>query len=453
MKLPRHSLPAALALTLALAVRLSVWTAYSGRSDTFVQPDTSSYLIPGTQLLLDGSFPSYSRTPVYPLFLALAGKVLSPNPKNLALLQIAISLAAMGLIYSLCARLFDAKTALLALIFMALDLTAAISANHLLAETLFTFLLAACLLGVFHIQSHEKRGSRNLIAAALIGIGFSALTLCRPVAFALFLAPAIWLLFGQKTRGHNRIALVLCFCVCSMLLPTAWMFRNHTHTGVFFLSTVSSNNLYDYRAAWNISRAENLTFTQAQRKLRDRSYVEQERANLNQGELGRWKKSEGIRILISDPLLTAHQALDGLLKMYLGISTASIDELSDAAPRDDLMNSSSLIVQRMRHLAGNEAPLWIAAIKCWCILYLALTYIGVALAAIGLIQGRFSAQQRGALWLILIVIAYFTLLSIGAEVNSRFRVPIAPLLAILASLGWIAPFGRDKENAHPPNGG
>jgi 4-amino-4-deoxy-L-arabinose transferase-like glycosyltransferase len=431
-------------IVLALAVRLAVWVTYL--PDTFVQPDTQSYLEPGMQLLADGSFPSFSRTPIYPLFLAVASKILSPNPAILALVQIVISIATMVLIYSLCFRLFGLRAALLAMLFMALDTTSAISANQLLSETLFTFLLTACLVGLVHFYHRDRSDRYGLIGISLIGIGFSVQALCRPVAFLLFVVVALWLYITLRKRRPHILSFVLCFCVFSILLPVSWVIRNHAHTGVYFFTTISSANIYEYRAAWNVSRASGRTFAATKSEFEQRAALEKTAGNLNEGELAKWKQSEGIRILKINPLLTLRQGIDGLIKMYLGISNASISNFSTRNKQYELQNADSLVNQVLDDSIGDSVPWWISGIKSWAIVYLLLLYVGVIYAIIEIVKGRFSSEQRHVLWLILIVIAYFTFFSAGAEAYSRFRVPIAPALSVLGAVGWAAFLNRIRPH-------
>lgn len=425
-------------LILALAVRIGVWFSFFDRPDTFVQPDTVTYLEPGMHMLVNGSFPSFLRTPIYPLFLALVSKIMSSDPSILALVQIVISIASMGVIYRLCLRLFTFKTALIVLIFMALDLTSAISSNHLLSETLFTFLLSACLVALLRFQEWNGSYFSNLLFISLIGIGFSIIVLCRPIAFLLFVAVAFWLYLSSRKRKHHTLVIVLVYCAFSMLLPLSWVVRNNAHTGTFFLSTISSINLYEYRAAWNLSRIKNCSLGEAADELRWRAVEEKKRANLNEGELAKWKQAEAIKILMGSPFLTLYQGFHGLIQMYLGISVADIIKFSGTNEEDGLNNSKSLIIRILRDFKGRGFPFWILGIKIWAILYLILLYLGVAFSLTSIVKGRFSREQISALRLMIICIAYFTLFSVGAEAYSRFRVPIAPALSVLGGAGWAA---------------
>ena len=432
-------------LILAFAVRLGIWAAYLNNPGHFFLPDTLSYLEPGKHLLLNGSFPSFLRTPVYPLFLAFVSIIVSSNPANLALVHIIISLITIVLIYDFSLRMFGLKTALLVMLFMALDITSAISANQVLSETLFTLFLMICIIWLSYFQRKEKIEQTNASTIALIGIGFSVLTLTRPIAVFLFILMAGWLYFTLKKHKNYVLKIILLFSICSMLLPVSWIVRNHAQTNVYFLTTVSSKNLYQYRAAWNVSRTSNRLFTDVRTEFKKKAALKKKAENLNEGEIARWKQSEGIRILKEKPLLTLYQGFQGLLKMYLGISNADINNLysSEKSKQYGINRNAGASVNKILHdFYGANVPLWLAGIKIWAFIYLILLYLGVIYSIIRILKKRFVLEQQHFLWLILIVIAYFTFFSAGVETYSRFRVPVAPLLSILGGLGWISILNR-----------
>lgn len=424
-----------LALIIGLTIRLGIWIVYLNRPENFVQPDTLSYLEPGMQVLTDGSFPSFTRTPIYPLFLALATKFLSPTPATLTLLQIFISLMTIGILYCLCKRFFESKIAILTSIFMALDITSAISANHLLSETLFTFLFCICFVTLLSIYVHYKPDLAYLLGITFIGIGYSILALCRPIALFLFIVVAIWLYLVLKGRDIQKLVFVCCFCIGSMLLPSSWIIRNHALTGEFFFSTISSTNIYEYRAAWIVSRINNQSFDDIRNEFMQRAELEKKNSNLNEGELAKWKQSEGIKILKNNLLLTLQQGFDGLIKMYVGISNAAINQLSKMSGQNKI-SPGPITAQNLQNAIRSAMPMQIIILKAAAILHLILIYLGVAFSVVGLFKNRYSIAQRQVLFLILFIILYFTLLSIGAETNSRFRVPITPMLSILGAIGW-----------------
>ena len=71
-------------------------------------------------------------------------------------------------------------------------------------------------------------------------------------------------------------------------------------------------------------------------------------------------------------------------------------------------------------------------ILLWSLFLLGLVYLG---AAIGVVHLAYKRNWT-TLAILATVILYFAILSVGGETNYRFRAPITPLLAVLASVGY-----------------
>ncbi|MEO0108866.1 MAG: hypothetical protein ABIK62_06835, partial [candidate division WOR-3 bacterium] len=65
-----------------------------------------------------------------------------------------------------------------------------------------------------------------------------------------------------------------------------------------------------------------------------------------------------------------------------------------------------------------------------------LLYLGAVYTGIVSFLGRGVRTYRGAEWTVLILIAYFLVMSSGPEASARFRVPMMPFLALLGAAGW-----------------
>lgn len=411
-------------LLLALAFRLVIWGAGLDRPDAFWQPDTPSYLETGRKLLAEGVFPSFLRTPVYPFFLALTSELLGDDMAKVALVQVGLATVTVLFVGLLCLRPIGVRASLLAMFFLALDLASAISASQLLTETFFTCLFVASMAILV-----GRRGGGGLLGAALAGLGVAALTLCRPIAFLLFAIVAIWLM-RVAPRPDRRAArrLTAVFVILALLPPLGWVMRNHAHTGKFFLSTISACNLYECRAAANLAHLSQRPLPEVQAQLLRQIERQRTEFGMNEGELAEWEGREGVKILLATPMLTLRQGLAGAFRMYCGVSAAAIDLMTD----------------------GRGWPRWLPnGIKLAAALHLALMYGGVILAGVALARGRLSTRTKTCLWLMLMLTAYFTLFSIGVEAYSRFRVPIAPTLSILAGIGWATWWGRWSRSRLP----
>ena len=146
-------------------------------------------------------------------------------------------------------------------------------------------------------------------------------------------------------------------------------------------------------------------------EFKQRARTKQEQENWNDGELAQWEGREGLNILQRNLFVTALQGLSGWLEMYC-------DRTSFAAI----------------HLKKESLPARIMI--GWRFLHLVILYIGCILTFILLLKRKFSNEQQQIICLVLLVISYFTVFSIGAETYGRFRVPIVPALSLIAAAGW-----------------
>jgi hypothetical protein len=90
----------------------------------------------------------------------------------------------------------------------------------------------------------------------------------------------------------------------------------------------------------------------------------------------------------------------------------------------------------------------------WGLAFLAIVYAGVVRWLVRAPRGNWTP----GVVVVVAVLAYFIIISAGPEAASRFRVPLAPLLALLSAAGWQSlrknrPFGarsrRLQESSQP----
>ncbi len=100
-------------------------------------------------------------------------------------------------------------------------------------------------------------------------------------------------------------------------------------------------------------------------------------------------------------------------------------------------NSSSRISRLLRSTSG----LTITLVFIQLILIVLLWVSGISGVIISIVKKEYLISS-----IILLLIAYFCIMSGGPEAYARFRVPIVPFLAIAASVGMIEAFERLKRN-------
>ncbi len=175
---------------------------------------TLSAAPPGSELVVPDAF----RPPGYPSFLALGMAMFGESTnavRNIAVLQIVLSCAAVPLTVALARTWLSRQAALLCGVLVALWPHLVVFAGTLLAETLFGLLLLAMLL-LMRIAQRDGRPA-FAIAAGLVGGGAY---LFNPVI--LFFPPllAIWLACRSQTRA--ALLLVLAF----FSVTGSWAARN-----------------------------------------------------------------------------------------------------------------------------------------------------------------------------------------------------------------------------------
>ena len=432
-----------------LTMRLVIWLIQGLDETLFLQPDSHDYLFLGKQLFEQGTFTSFSRTPVYPAFLGLLDVVMGFETPKIILIQIVISLLSATLAWRILIRVgmklspksgvnqYPYAFVAFALL-LGLDFVSAQGANYLLAETIFTLMILVVVNLAMDIRQQTTGGwMKGVVCGLVMGLAI----LCRPIAVFLPFVVFAWgsIGLGSGKNGKRRLGFHLDFYrpgvfvligVLSVSFAGGWMARNHDKTGEAFLTTISSINLYEYRAAWNIAYRDDRIFEDVQQELREKKERIKREQNLNEGEIASRMGSEGLRLIKETPVETVIQGSLGFLRLYLGVFSSAIDDL--------------FVVSGFEK---NSAGPW--GVKAFVFLHVVLTYVGVGVFVISRFtrNNRFSRHKQvgdagqdeamnGILVLCGLVIGYFTLLSVGVEAYARFRIPMMPLLGVLAALGW-----------------
>jgi hypothetical protein len=180
-------------LIAAAVVRLTLLAVVLARAGTsaLINTDTNSYLIPGRNFLLHGSFvadgsPDLLRTPGYALFLAVTSLAGLPAA---ALANVILSVFCVLLVWKLGRAVFDdGRIALGAAWIFAFEPIAVVNSVLLISETLF---LALFLLSLERFAAFLR--GRNLRVLAAAGLWLAAATFVRPVTYYLPVALSLGL--------------------------------------------------------------------------------------------------------------------------------------------------------------------------------------------------------------------------------------------------------------------
>lgn len=415
-------------IALAFLIVLSTHLTYEYLSDgDFYYPDSFTYLTPALGMLHGLGFatenePETLRTPGYPVFLlpflaarAPSGAIVAANH----LLDAALAAAIYILARRSGARRWAAFAAALILGF---DTITIHYANKILTETLSAVLVFAIFVIVIH-----RRTTPWLVLA---GLTCGALVLVRPVAIAWFGVVTLWLAW----TGVRPFA-VAAFMIAAVAMPLAWASRNAARTGVFTLSSIGAINLMSHRAAAALAMEDGGDFHErlgVRQKQLDRIISQRVIAaegvespeELSNADLSRYYSALAREIL-------PHHLRGAMLMTLRGFAVNMADTDWDALAE---VVDDELIPEEATRIAVHVWTwlLWIASIA------------GIA------VMWR---NDRAGAALIAGTIFYFLFMAAGGEAESRFRVPVVPLMALAGAQsaeGRARSAERTKSTIHQP---
>jgi 4-amino-4-deoxy-L-arabinose transferase-like glycosyltransferase len=165
--------------------------------------------------------PDAFRTPGYPIFLALSGKI-EPNLRTvnkILVRQMILSFFTLIIAYFYFRKMYAPHWAAGACFMLALSPHLIVSNSYILTETLFCFLLV---LVCWVYAVHDKRGSMWLLAAVGMVIGFTSLVRPSLQYFPVVLIPVFVHRHGFKKGLHHFAVIILGFA----LVFSPWVIRN-----------------------------------------------------------------------------------------------------------------------------------------------------------------------------------------------------------------------------------
>jgi MFS family permease len=348
--------------------------------------------------------PNVGRTPLYPLF--LAGLIKSGGDRLGVFLAVQCMLwgAICLLTTLLAARWLPWNGAVAAGLLVAFDPNAVMRGLDLRTETLFTLLLLA---GTCVLAWRNQRPWGWLWT----GVLWSLTSLCRPIGVWLWVVVLILAIIWRA-----RAAWLAMFLVGFLPLIGLWTARNAAVTGQWFFSTNATDNLLESWAAGVEAKQQGVDVAIVQKELQARVGTVEFFDNRESFEHRLQESRRSSRqILLSAPLLTLREAALGWGKLLLGPGQRTLEP----------------------SLRQSQPPS-----RWWPPLY-SIALVGVLiLSVVGLWKLGRSALLPG------ILLLYFVALAGGPVSYSRYRVPITPLLALLAVAGaWDS---REPRSQDPP---
>ena len=372
------------------------------------------------------------RTPGYPLFLAAM-----PNLPAAIAIQGVMGAATCLLVGLYVWKFWGLMAGVAAELLMALDITSVLFGAMIMSDILFQALVTTgVILGLWAIA--RRRNDRIATAGILVARGVAVLA--RPlVVLPVFAALPVFL--PPRISWRRFITIGLLAFVIPSLVVFGWMARNARSTGVWILSTDGPIDLYYYKAAGFVWYRSDKSFQSVQEDLgRDlgwpmRNFTEVPPA------LQREMMRRTIQIVRNDPGASLIMTLRCLAWLAIVPEHGNLDAYLATDAGGSYFAASGDVRESPWSL---HSPLFTALVALQFMM-IVFVWAGVVRALVTL--GHKSALERSLILIPLILAFAFLGLAAGAESIARYRLPVSPLLAILAASGWFGHFMTSRHNA------
>lgn len=416
-----------IALVLRLILFLAAGSWQNRDTETRIAlSDTKSYTKIALNLVKNKIFsrsesppyhPEMFYTPIYPLFLASIYSILGYKPYIPILLQLLIGSATCLFVYKVGKILFNERTALLAGLFLAFEYSNILYSNVLLTENLFIFLFVV---HVFFLVKYLTTDIKKWLVYSALFLGLSTLTRPISVYFFLFLI-MIFLAYFRKNLIQG-ILKYFTFTLIFLGVLAPWIARNYAVSGKPLVSTVQEQilgwGIYTVSETFIIPKdppqEEDCALVQSSRSEEFES-ISRKNTNISLKSLSREYLFATLRFFLN-PGSSNYPRL-------LGLSYSEVEEKDIESLGKTPWKSVKVAIQKKSVLER--------FIFFYCISFLLFLYITMG---VGVYKAIREKKWKG-LFLIIIVIMYFTIPSVSIAITQRYRVPIMPFVILLSSYG------------------
>ena len=412
-----HDRTLRLILLVALVIRAVVALVALQRGTTDA-PDTVTYMRPAKSLVSVGRFdsdrtPELSRTPGYPILIAVGELAGHAVPTTLALQVILSTATTLGVAVLALAMRSTPRVGVLAAAIYALEPTGIIYVSKMLTETMFAAVVTGGLISLTLWARDAKRV--YLVAAAVV---FCIAGFVRPIAYfaPVPLAALVGFIAWRYHRSSVRGAVLSSgvFFVIAAAPLVAWRIRNAMVADYDNFAAISDVNLLYYRAAGVVARRSGTLIDSVQVQMHreldvDAPLMATNRVARGQERTARYHemRRRARTILVNDPPAVALDWAAGAARTVFGRETSEW--------------------ARLLGLETLSRP-WIIVRVFLTVLWLPL----LGLALVGLVRVRWDLPLIVPA---LFVCSYLLVLGSGPEAYSRFRVPVVPVICVFTAAG------------------
>ncbi len=354
----------------------------------------------------------FRRPPGYPALLAVP-RLLTDELWLAALLGVAVGVLVAWLCWRLGRMLAGPTVGFVAGLVVAVDPNSVVQSTMLLSDTAYAALTIAGLWAF-------GRGLLTRAAApmAASGLLLAGAALVRPIGlylpFALVLAAIVAMALDDRRR--RRMVPLAAFLLVFVAPVGAWCVRNAVTEGASSISTIQGVNLLEYRAASSVAEETGREIDEVRAELRG-ELRDRLPSDPSLGDIDRERSILGIEVIRDHPLGYVRQAARGAARTLTAPGKTELQLLSEDLPRPGVWSST---------------------------LQAASAGIALALSLGGVLGSAVLARRRDWTALTVLSVPVLTLLVVGsgADSDSRFRVPLTPLLAILTAIACRAIWQR-----------
>lgn len=395
----------------------------------YQSPDSITYMELAESLYHKGTFTRNDkadtfRTPAYPIYLSL---FMGLNLASFWALcgQNIFSLLCLGLFYYLIRQYLDLKYAFYGGLLMATSPLVILYSQKILSESLFHSFLILTL--YIFMKSVSAKSSLHFVC---LGLTFSLLSFLRPLALFLpFFLPVV--LCDQK----NILKKYFMYSLTVYVVTTGmWQYRNYRETNHFIFSSVSSYNLYTYRAAGVDAMISGDNFETSRKKYQDRYGALMKTGSVT---------LESLKIFILHPFATMRVIGSGMFRLLLDPGASEYLKFFNLSkPEGGLLKeviNQGAIKTLIRESSENMAFLGYHILLSP---YTILLLFGSLICICQPHHWKHSLNMR----FVIFAFIYFLIFSSGPETTARFRLPLEIFMIVMSVFIWDKSFPESLDN-------
>lgn len=416
--------------------------------------DSPSYYVPAQSLRSTGSYstqvdgqwvPELYRTPGYPVFLIPFLGASGVHYRALQWCQALLNALSVGLLYLCGMLLWDSRRAsLVAGLALSFDFVNAIHCTFVLTDILFVLAVTIALLLLIRVSLRPDIASIHFLWA---GLTLSWAALIRPLALYAFILPTGGLLLLAIRPFKQKALLGTLLFVAGAITPSAlWVTRNAMVAGQWTFSSIQGAELYLTKAATLYMQQHPQEMGDVKNRLRQQ-WARSERlpeAAIEEGNIREAAKRFILDHKREYARLMIHDTLKLLTGNSLKIAAWAIFKDDRYAPNNTSHPAPSSPFAQARQLGQDHPTLGIALAT-----YLILLCLMYGLACIGCWYSilRHGYRITGIVLSTTFYLAAVTI-AMSLDAQARYRLPLMPLIFLMAGGGWDMLFRRKEAIIH-----